>query len=50
MPKTLHLTGGMSTSQIWCPNNSKYFNCKSVSIKDEGAALGAAIHATGVGK
>ena len=48
MPKTLHLTGGMSTSQIWCQTIANIFNCKTVSVKDEGAALGAAIHAAWV--
>ncbi len=47
-PKTLHLTGGMSTSEIWCQTIANIFNCKTVSVKDEGAALGAAIHAAWV--
>lgn len=47
-PKTLHLTGGMSTSTVWCQTISNIFNCKTVSVKDEGAALGAAIHAAWV--
>ena len=38
----------MSTSTLWCQTISNIFNCKTVSVKDEGAALGAAIHAAWV--
>ena len=43
--KKINITGGLSVSKSWCQTIADIFNCKTVSIKDEGAALGAAIHA-----
>ena len=43
--KIIHLTGGLSLSKSWCQTIANIFNCETVSIKDEGAALGAALHA-----
>ncbi len=47
-PKIIHLTGGLSASEPWCQAISNIFNCNTISIKDEGAAMGAALHASWV--
>ena len=44
-PKVLHLTGGLSLSKSWCQTIANIFNCQTVPVVGEGAALGAAIHA-----
>ena len=44
-PKVIHLTGGLSVSKLWCQTISNTFNCETITIQDEGAALGAALHA-----
>ena len=49
-PRTIHLTGGLSRSSIWCQMISDVFNCETVRVKGEGVALGAAIHAAWVWK
>lgn len=44
-PKIIYLTGGLSRSKIWCQMIANIFNCETVPVLGEGAALGAAIHA-----
>ena len=47
-PNIIHLTGGLSQSKSWCQAVADIFNCETINIKGEGAALGAAIHAAWV--
>ena len=47
-PKTIHLTGGLSRSRSWCQMIADIFQCQTVPVIGEGAALGAAIHAAWV--
>ena len=47
-PKILHLTGGLSLSKSWCQTIANIFDCQTVPVIGEGAALGAAIHAAWV--
>ena len=49
-PNIIHLTGGLSQSKSWCQMIADIFNCETVPVKGEGAALGAAIHAAWVCK
>ena len=44
-PKIIYLTGGLSRSKIWCQMIANIFNCETVPVLGEGAALGAALHA-----
>jgi len=46
--KKIHLTGGMSKSRSWCQTISDIFSCDTVPLEIEGAALGAALHASWV--
>ena len=46
----IHLTGGLSQSKSWCQMIADIFDCETVPVKGEGAALGAAIHAAWVWK
>ena len=47
-PNIIHLTGGLSQSKSWCQAVADIFDCKTINIEGEGAALGAAIHAAWV--
>ena len=47
-PNIIHLTGGLSQSKSWCQAVADIFDCDTINIKGEGAALGAAIHAAWV--
>ncbi len=47
-PKKIHLTGGMSKSRSWCQAIADIFSCKTVPLESEGAAIGAALHASWV--
>ena len=49
-PDIIHLTGGLSQSKSWCQMIADIFDCETVPVKGEGAALGAAIHAAWVWK
>ena len=49
-PDIIHLTGGLSHSKSWCQMIADIFDCETVPVKGEGAALGAAIHAAWVWK
>ena len=49
-PNIIHLTGGLSQSKSWCQMIANIFDCETVPVKGEGAALGAAIHAAWVWK
>ena len=49
-PNIIHLTGGLSESKSWCQMIADIFDCETVSVKGEGAALGAAVHAAWVWK
>jgi len=49
-PNIIHLTGGLSQSKSWCQMIADIFDCETVPVKGEGAALGAAIHAAWVWK
>jgi len=44
----IHLTGGMVQSESWCQAIADIFNCETVPMEGEGAALGAALHAAWV--
>lgn len=44
-PKEIHLTGGLSKSEVWRNTIANIFNCEVVPVLGEGAALGAALHA-----
>jgi len=46
--KEIRLTGGLSRSEAWCQTIADVFNAEAVSVKGEGAALGAALHAAWV--
>lgn len=48
IPKQIHLTGGLSQSPAWCQTIADIFAAKTTPIIGEGAALGAAIHASWV--
>ena len=43
-PKIIHLTGGLSNSISWCQTISDIFDCETIRVDGEGAAIGAAIH------
>lgn len=45
-PTEIRLTGGISKSPVWRETIANIFNCEVVPVKGEGAALGAALHAT----
>lgn len=47
-PKKIHLTGGMSKSRSWCQAIADIFSCETVPLESEGAAMGAALHASWV--
>ena len=47
-PKKIHLTGGMSKSRSWCQAIADIFSCETIPLENEGAALGAALHASWV--
>ncbi|MCF7803295.1 MAG: xylulokinase [Candidatus Marinimicrobia bacterium] len=42
----IRLTGGMSQSPAWCQTIADVFNAETVPVQGEGAALGAAVHAS----
>jgi xylulokinase len=44
-PRVIHLTGGLAQSLSWVQGIADIFNCETVPVKGEGAALGAALHA-----
>lgn len=44
----IRLTGGLSRSPVWCQTIADVFGAETVSVKGEGAALGAALHAAWV--
>jgi xylulokinase len=44
----IRLTGGLSNSDSWCQTIADIFDCETVPVKGEGAALGAAVHAAWV--
>lgn len=44
----IRLTGGLIKSDAWCQTIADVFNCETVPIEGEGAALGAAIHSAWV--
>lgn len=46
--REIRLTGGLSQSDAWCQTIADVFDCETVPVKGEGAALGAAIHAAWV--
>ncbi len=51
MPVTareIRLTGGLSRSDAWCQVIADIFDCHTVPVEGEGAALGAALHAAWV--
>ena len=48
IPEQIHLTGGLSQSPAWCQTIADIFSAKTTPIISEGAALGAAIHASWV--
>lgn len=43
--REIRLTGGLSNSDSWCQTIADIFDCETVPVKGEGAALGAALHA-----
>ena len=47
-PREIRLTGGLSKSQSWRQAMADIFKAETVPVGGEGAALGAAIHATWV--
>ncbi len=46
--REIRLTGGLSQSDAWCQTIADIFDCETVPVEGEGAALGAAIHAAWV--
>ena len=44
----IRLTGGLSQSDVWCQTIADVFGAKTVPVKGEGAALGAALHSAWV--
>ena len=46
--KEIRLTGGLSQSPAWCQTIADIFGADTVPVEGEGAALGAAIHASWV--
>ncbi len=44
----IRLTGGLSQSQTWCQTIANVFEAETVPVEGEGAALGAALHASWV--
>ena len=49
-PEIIHLTGGLAQSPSWCQAIADIFNCETVPVKGEGAAMGAALHAAWIWK
>jgi sugar (pentulose or hexulose) kinase len=47
-PGEIRLTGGLANSPAWCQTIADVFDCETVPVRGEGAALGAAIHAAWV--
>lgn len=47
-PEEMRLTGGLSQSEAWCQAIADIFDTETVPVEGEGAALGAALHATWV--
>ncbi len=47
-PKEIRLTGGLSRSEAWCQAIADVFECETVPVEGEGAAVGAALHAAWV--
>jgi len=47
-PSEIRLTGGLAHSEAWCQAIADIFNSETVPVESEGAALGAALHATWV--
>jgi len=46
--REIRLTGGLSQSPSWCQAIADIFECETVPVEGEGAALGAALHAAWV--
>ncbi|MBN2357303.1 hypothetical protein JXO59_14400 [candidate division KSB1 bacterium] len=46
--REIRLTGGLAQSPAWCQTIADIFNCETVPVEGEGAALGAALHAAWV--
>lgn len=44
-PKVIYLTGGLSKSYAWCQTIANIFDCETIPVLGESAAIGAAIHA-----
>ena len=47
-PAEIRLTGGLSKSSAWCQCIANVFEAETVPVEGEGAALGAALHASWV--
>ncbi len=47
-PSEIRLTGGLSKSGAWCQCIANVFEAETVPVEGEGAALGAALHASWV--
>jgi xylulokinase len=49
-PAIIHLTGGLAQSPSWCQAIANIFDCETVPVEGEGAAMGAALHAAWIWK
>jgi xylulokinase len=47
-PEVIHLTGGLSRSEVWCQAIADLLEVETVPVPGEGSALGAALHAAWV--